>query len=378
MSALAASKIAVIGGGINGLMSAWALSSRGAQVELFEKNKLLAATSSSSSRMLHGGIRYLENFQFGFVREALEERAWWHENAPDCTQIVRFHVPVHASTRRSQWQLRFGTWLYQVLAGSRSLGKSRWFDEKALNEKFPEIRQAGLKGAASYVDLVMDDTALGQWVARRAAESGVVIREGVEISAVSSDGEVEGNGYTGQFDRIVNATGPWAESFAQQIGHQLPVHMTLLKGSHLLLSRKFQGGLLLQVPGEQRVVFVVPFGSDSLLGTTEVPVEFPGSPRVSVQERQYLLDALAAYLEVPKSQLESEVIGEFAGIRPLVSEQTDHGSISRDHQLIEEGRVLHVLGGKWTTSRRLGQEVAEAILGKNAGAVTENIIWSKA
>lgn len=370
-------RVAVVGGGINGIMTAWALATHGAQVVVYDKCGPMAATSSASSRMLHGGIRYLENLQFGFVREALQERAWWIKNAPEHIECRRFHVPVRKGISRNSFVLRLGTWLYEQLAGKYSLGSSRWIEREELLGRFPQLRADGMKGAASYVDAIMDDTALGEWVVSSAREAGVRVVENAAIDTITTTGMIVFEaGRAETYDRVVNAAGPWATQLAEKSGIDLGITLALIRGIHLLMDWRVQEPLLLQTGDDGRVVFILPIGGRTLVGTTEVGVNSPDELRVSREEIAYLLNVLVSYFERSAADFRSRIVGSFAGIRPLVHRSgVGAGRLSRDHEIVETGKALHVLGGKWTTSRRLGMEVAGRILPVEKDVVANNFFW---
>jgi len=165
--------VGVVGGGINGVMSAWALARRGCQVTLFERGELMGETSSSSTKLLHGGIRYLETGQFALVREALRERRWWLDRAPHLAHPLRMLIPVYTRSRRGRWKVRCGLALYDLLAGVARLGPTSWLDPGEVRTKLPSLNPRGLRGAYAFFDAQMDDRALGLWAAQQAAQAGV-------------------------------------------------------------------------------------------------------------------------------------------------------------------------------------------------------------
>jgi len=158
-------KIALIGGGINGIMTAWELCKYNHDVTLFEKNTLMSQTSSSSSKLLHGGLRYLENFEFRLVKEALRERQWWINQAPDLAQSLKIFIPVYKDSRRSAWLYKIGLYLYDLLAGKQNIGKHQNYNKSVMQELCPGLKINGLIKGFSYYDGQMDDYELGLWAA---------------------------------------------------------------------------------------------------------------------------------------------------------------------------------------------------------------------
>jgi glycerol-3-phosphate dehydrogenase len=168
--------IAVIGAGVNGICCALALAERGCQVTVYESKTPFSETSSKSSKLLHGGIRYLEAFHFKLVREALADRAWWIENAPQHTKIHRFYIPIYKGKSRSRLQLYIGTKIYDLLSGKNSLGRSRYHSAKETLENNPILSPDGLLGAVSYIDVQMDDRSLSEWLIKKTKAQGIIIR----------------------------------------------------------------------------------------------------------------------------------------------------------------------------------------------------------
>ena len=182
--------IAVIGGGINGVFSAWRLASHGYEVDLFESDKLLGKTSSASSKLLHGGIRYLEQGHLGLVRESLLDRAWWLKNAPHVTRPIEICMPVYRSSSRGLFKLYAGAQIYRLLAGKYSLGPSRLLKYNELTKSHSELKDQNLIGAISFYDGQMNEEKLGSWVKLKAIEAGVKINENEKVNAFNTSGEI--------------------------------------------------------------------------------------------------------------------------------------------------------------------------------------------
>ncbi|WP_341503712.1 FAD-dependent oxidoreductase [Gallaecimonas sp. GXIMD4217] len=352
-------KIAVVGGGINGLCCAWQLSQAGHQVALFEKGELMGATSAASSKLLHGGLRYLEQGELRLVHEALLERQWWLQHSPLLTRRLPILYPLYEDGRRHRWQLKAGMLLYDLLAGRRGIGRHRWLNRAQVARCSPELKQQGLKGAYLFFDGQMDDRALGLWVAEQCYQLGTEIHQHSPVTRLSPAGGVESGGRWLDFELVLNVAGPWSEALLRQ--SELPVAqpLDLVRGSHLLLPDIGRYGHMLEVPKERRIVFVLPYQGQTLLGTTEVRQGIEESIACSPEERRYLLTLYNHYFIHPRS--EADILGEFAGLRPLLAGSADATSASREYALNWQGRLLTVSGGKWTTARALARKVTEAV-----------------
>ena len=351
-------KLAIVGGGINGLSSAWQLALAGHQVTLFERNTLMAATSSASSKLLHGGLRYLEQGEFRLVREALQERRWWLKKAPQLTRRLPILYPIYQHSRRPRWQLKIGLWLYDTFAGRKGIGRHRWLTAPQALRCSPHLKADGLTGAYLFFDGQMDDQKLGLWMAAQCTKAGVKVLEHSPVLKVSSDARILLESGWQQFDRVVNVAGPWSQQLLEQSGlAQQP--LDLVRGSHLLLPAISRYGHMLEVPGEARIVFVLPYQGNTLLGTTEVRQQLDEAIQCSPAERDYLLSVYNHYFQ-PEADSQT-VQADFAGVRPLLGGSANASKASREYQLNWQGKLLTVSGGKWTTARALGKQVSEAV-----------------
>jgi len=323
-------RIAVIGGGINGVASAWQLAQQGHLVDLFERGDLMGATSSASSKLLHGGLRYLEHGEFRLVHEALLERRWWIKKAPRLARRLPLLYPIYQDGLRSRWQLKIGLALYDWLSGRRGIGRHRWLTTAQALRCSPQLKSAGLLGAYLFFDGQMDDKRLGLWLAEQAAMLGVRFHPQTTVAAISADArlQLQGESDWRQFDRLINVAGPWANQLLEQSG--LPVQQTLdlVRGSHLLLPALCQYGHMLEVPGERRIVFVLPYQGQTLVGTTEVRQTLAEPIAVSADERQYLLQVYNHYFVEQRS--EADIQREIAGVRPLLGGSATASRASRE------------------------------------------------
>jgi len=352
-------QIAVIGGGINGLCSAWALAKAGYNVTLYERNQIMQATSAASTKLLHGGLRYLEQAQFRLVREALTERAWWLSQVPEITQPVELILPVYKNTQRSRWLLKMGMWLYDRLAGCDNIAPHRWYRASDLRRLAPTLKSQGLRGGFVFYDGQMDDYRLGLWVAEQAKTLGVKILEQQAVKRIYLNGTLEIATDKKQYDAIINVAGPWTVSLLTD--SQLPsaYQLDLVRGSHILFDNPLERGYFLPVPGEPRICFALPYQGQTLVGTTEVRQTLEQPITCSEAEAKYLVNVYNAYFTDSKSV--DDIDETFSGVRPLIHCATDAYKTTREYALETQGRIVTVYGGKWTTARALGQKVANAV-----------------
>lgn len=349
-------RCAVIGGGINGVMTAWALARRGHQVDLYERGELMGATSSASTKLIHGGLRYLEHGEFRLVRESLRERRFWMSSAPHLVHKLELILPVYKTSRRPRWILHCGLLLYDLLAGKANIGKHRWLSRNDLLRQCPELNSDGLGGGFAFFDAQMDDHALGLWAAEKAQQSGVNIRTHVAVTTVTESGTLSAHENTMQYEVILNVAGPWSENLLIQ--SRIPrVHsLDLVRGSHLLLERPAQHAFLVEVPDEDRFCFILPYQERTLLGTTEVRQMLQEPIECSKAEEAYLLQVYNRYVHPQAS--EHDVLRRFSGLRPLIRSNHRETYAPRDYVIERQGRLLTVFGGKWTTAHALGEKVA--------------------
>ena len=350
----------IVGGGINGTAIARDAAGRGRSVLLVEKDDLAAHTSSASSKLIHGGLRYLEYGELRLVREGLREREILLRTAPHIVTPLRFVLP-HGDGMRPWWMVRAGLKLYDLLALGGSLPRSRTSQESAL--------RAPLKDHAArlltYWDAWVDDARLVVLNAVDAAEHGAEIATRTEFLSAQWDGDAWRAKLSGgrcvAAKTIVNAAGPWvADVLRQRLGETSRSKVRLIKGSHIVVPRLFEGdhGYILQQP-DMRIVFALPYGAFTLVGTTDVPVERPEEALITPTEIEYLCSALNRYFDRPAHA--DEVVHSYSGVRSLY----DNGAasaqaVTRDYHLELDDhsgpRLLSIFGGKITTARALAEE----------------------
>ena len=357
----------VVGGGINGVGVARDAAGRGLKVFLCDKGDLAGATSSASSKMIHGGLRYLELYDFKLVRESLAERAVLLRSAPHLVRPMRFVLP-HAPGLRPRWMVRAGLFLYDHLGGAGVLPGTESI--RLANDPRGAPLNARSRHGFVYSDCVVDDARLTVAVARDAALHGAEIvtrtalvaakREAGSWRLTLSDGrEIEAR-------ILVNAAGPWAAEVQRLAGLKGSAHLRLVKGSHIVVNRLYPGdhAYLLQ-NDDRRVIFVIPYERDfTLIGTTDVPFDGdPAAAAISDEETAYLLRAVGRWLRDPSR--EEDIVWRYAGVRPLYDDGAGSASaVTRDYvfDLDTEGApALSVFGGKLTTFRRLAEHALDRL-----------------
>lgn len=358
---MAGNRIAVIGGGINGSGITWELARRGYDVTLFDKGTCGAQTSSATTKMIHGGLRYLEHMHFALVRESLRERAWLLKNAPGLVRPMEILLPVYEDSPRSRSAIKVGLTLYDRLAGSENIAGHRTIETQELLARAP-LAEAGLRGGFSYWDAQVDDFALVRTVIASAIRDGATVRERTRIDSVRSDGEEwilrTEHGDEPRFELVVNAAGPWMNELLRANGIDAPYVLSLVRGSHIVLTHAVsETGLLLQSTTDRRVFFVLPWKGTTLVGTTEVVQEAPPDlAHASAEEVEYLIQRFNRYFRTPIAQ--TDIQSAFAGVRPLVGRATNPSAIGRDFRVVREGNLINVFGGKMTTFMALARKVA--------------------
>ena len=354
-------KIAVIGGGINGIMTAWELCKHHHDVTLFEKNTLMSQTSSSSSKLLHGGLRYLENFEFRLVKEALRERQWWINQAPDLAQPLKIFIPVYKRSRRSAWLYKLGLCIYDFLAGKQNIGKHRSYSKASMQEFCPGLKMDGLVKGFSYFDGQMDDFKLGLWAVDQVKQyKNFTIMEETAIDQVDINGEVVYSGIKKKFDKIINVAGPWTYQLLKDSNIDADYKLDLVRGSHIVINRNLNHGYFLEVPGERRIIFILPYKDQTLIGTTEVRQKISDEIKPLQSE---ILKMLSTYNHYFVEQItEQDIVKSYAGVRPLIKSLNDVNKASREYAIQSNKNLISVFGGKWTTSRQLAKKVFKAVL----------------
>ncbi|MEL7738825.1 glycerol-3-phosphate dehydrogenase [Citromicrobium bathyomarinum] len=362
----------VIGGGINGAGIARDAAGRGLSVLLVEKDDLAAHTSSASTKLVHGGLRYLEYYEFRLVRESLQEREVLLSNAPHIIWPMRFVLPHHSGLRPA-WLLRLGLFLYDHIGGRKLLPPT-----KSVNLREPPhaaILKPFLKRGFEYSDCWVEDSRLVVLNALDAKERGADIRTRTECSGLAREGDLwratlhDGASETQISARMVaNAAGPWVDQVLQRALHRnTPAHLRLVKGSHLIVPRLWDGAhCYIFQNGDGRICFAIPYEQDfTLLGTTDEAFEGdPNEVAISQDEAAYICASVNEYLA---TQVRPEdAVSSYSGVRPLYEDAAASASeVTRDYvfEVDDEGGapILSVFGGKITTFRKLAEHALEKL-----------------
>ncbi len=367
--------IAIIGGGINGCGITRDAAGRGLSVLLAEQNDLASGTSSASTKLIHGGLRYLEYYEFGLVRESLIEREVLWAMAPHIIQPMRFVLPHHVGLRPA-WLIRLGLFLYDHIGGRRRLPASHSIDLQ--RDPAGEVLKSSFTRGFEYSDCWVDDARLVVLNAVDAARRGADIRVRTQVESATPEGatwrialtdSVSGRREEVSAQVLVNAAGPWVADVIGRTGASPATgKVRLVKGSHIVVPRLFDHdrAYILQNT-DQRVVFAIPYERDfTLIGTTDVDVSSTAPPPAATPEEvAYLCAVVSAYFSKPVTA--EDVVWSFAGIRPLYDEGGESAQeVTRDYLLdLRKGQgtppMLNVFGGKITTYRRLAEEALKRL-----------------
>jgi len=366
--------IVIIGGGATGLGTAVDAASRGYAVVLFEQADFAKGTSSRSTKLIHGGVRYLQQGNVSLVMEALSERGRLLQNAPHLVNDLAFIVPSY-----EWWESPFygvGLKVYDLLAGKYGFGRSRHLSREKVIEEIPSIQTEGLRGGTRYSDGQFDDARLAISLARTAVEQGAVAVNYTGVVAILKDTQGVAQGVrvydaeTGAemevFAKvIVNATGPQADAVRHLDNPDLDAIVAPSQGVHIVLDRSFiprESAIMVPHTGDGRVMFAIPWRDVAVVGTTDTLVDdVPLEPQPRSEEIDFILDTANRYLARPAAR--SDIKSVFAGIRPLVEggDEVGTATLSRDHVILIDpnSAMMTVVGGKWTTYRKMAEDVVD-------------------
>jgi glycerol-3-phosphate dehydrogenase len=366
--------VVVIGGGIHGAGIAQAIAAAGYSVRVLEQYAQLAkGTSSRSSKLIHGGLRYLESRQFGLVRECLKERKTLIRNAPRLVQLKPFYIPVYISTLRRPWQLRLGLSLYAVLGGLSPETRFRTVNRKEW-PLLDGLRQEGLETIFQFYDAQTDDVALTTSVMRSASTFGADLALNARLQHI----ELERHACTISYQQnhtqctcrssvVVNASGPWVNQIIKCVSPpQSQIPLELVQGTHILVRGPLKKGIYyVESPSDRRAVFIMPWKGNTLIGTTERRYEGDPSRIAPTQaEIKYLLDTVNYYFP-QRNHNSHNIITAFAGARVLPPSDGNASQIKRETRLIPDRvphpRLISIAGGKLTAYRATAEQVLREI-----------------
>ncbi len=369
----------IIGGGINGAGLAALASHSGLSVVLLEKGDFASGTSSKSTKLVHGGIRYLEQANFSLVFEALHERSHLLNLAPHLVHPLAFLLPVYKGDQRPPWMLKIGLWLYDLLAGAHNIARHQWFPPQAALAMAPTLRSEGLLGCGLYYDAQVNDARLVLENILAAEEAGAVcLNDHQVLSARETNlGSTEirfQDLATGKESAllarcVVNASGPWANQTDKFFHAGAKPLVRPTRGTHLVVKEVLgEKALLITTRRDKRVIFVIPWRGFSLVGTTDIDdPRDPDQTKPDNAEIDYLLTE-AARLFPGQTWDRSKVLAVFTGLRPLAWAEADHASsVSREDKILRAQNKITIVGGKLTTYRAMaekGLKAAISILGK--------------
>lgn len=387
--------VAIIGGGITGAGIARDAARRGLRAAMFEQNDIAYGTSSRSSKLIHGGLRYLQSYEFSLVFESVSERRVVLDLAPHLVNPLAFLFPVYQGSRKGLRTISAGMWLYEGLALFRSPKRHRTLKPSDVAKEEPMLKQEGLQGASVYYDCSTDDARLTLETVIDAIRNGCVAVNRARVDAFTKDdhGRVSGvvvrNMRDGRLKEVkahtvINATGPWTDEVLAMSGPRAHKMLRPTKGIHIVVEKAklpVQHAVVLFHPTDRRVLFALPWGERTYVGTTDTDYDEPlGQEAATLADVDYLIAASNAHF--PNHQIKREdVIATWASLRPLIAPGPEGGEmaesqVSREHQIvIGEDGLITIAGGKLTTYRKMAKECVDVAvhLLKLSGQLPEEI-----
>ena len=364
----------IIGGGATGIGIALDASSRGYSVLLLEKSDFTKSTSSKSTKLVHGGVRYLAQGNIGLVREAVVERGLLAQNAPHLVKNQTFIIPTHDFYDELLYTV--GLTLYDLLAGTLSLGRSKHISKKKTLERISTINSNKISAGVEYHDGQFDDTRLAINTLQSAEEMGALVINYCTVNALLKNeaGKITGVKFTEEESKevfeikgkqVVNATGVFADDILQMDSPNARKTIAPSQGVHLVLDKSFLPGndaIMIPKTDDGRVLFLVPWYNKIVVGTTDTPIKEESLEPIALDDEiEFILSTTARYLT--KAPQRSDVLSVFAGLRPLAAAKREGKKtkeISRSHKIItSESDLLTMIGGKWTTYRKMGQDLVD-------------------
>lgn len=368
----------IIGGGINGAGVARDASMRGMKVGLVEANDFASGTSSRSSKLIHGGIRYLENLEFKLVFEALSERAKLFEMCPHLVHHLRFMIPIYKDSRVSLWKMGMGMWLYDMLSLFQAPEMHEKLTAEQAIQRMPSLKSKDLVGACVYSDAYMDDARLVYETLRSAHQIGALsanyvkaigaeFDESKRIKKVLCEDRLTQRKFYVKAKKVVSCVGPWTDQLATSFEPKWKKVLRPTKGVHITLPKNrllMDSAVVMGAEKSDRIVFGIPRHEMILIGTTDTDFkESPENVRVNSDDIKYLLEVVESYFPGAKIK-PADIMSSYAGVRPLVQDSSaSEGKTSREHSIFDDVHgVTYIAGGKYTTYRLVAHEVVEHIL----------------
>jgi glycerol-3-phosphate dehydrogenase len=367
--------LCIIGGGINGAGVARDAASRGMRVALVEGKDFASGTSSKSSKLIHGGIRYLENMEFHLVFEALNERTKLFEMAPHLVHPLRFMIPLYEDSRVGMFKMGLGMWLYDALSLFQAPELHERLDAEESLARMPSLQGDKLVGSYVYSDAYMDDDRLVHETLRSAHEMDAVIANFVKatgakfdsqgrIEAVECEDQLAKNNFKIRAKHVISCVGPWTDDLGHKILKDWKDILRPTKGVHLTFQKSrlpLSSAVVMGAEKSDRIIFGIPRHEMVVIGTTDTDYkELPDNVVATPEDVKYLLQVVETYF--PGAQItEKDIVATYAGVRPLVKDDSStEGKTSREHTIIDDARgVTLVAGGKYTTYRLISEQVVK-------------------
>ncbi len=366
--------ILVIGGGITGSGVLNVLSSLNVKVALVDANDFAFGTSSRSSKLIHGGLRYLANGQISVVRDSVRERDFLL-NYPDLVKREDFFIPLDEYSW-SKTSLRFGLWVYSFF--SKSI-KAKWYPKEEISKMYPALAKTPQKGGYIYAEGVVDDSRLVMENILSAKQNNAVALNYAEVTSINFENDIAksaiirdkvlGEEFTVPFKMLINSAGPWVGNIFKMMENKykeiddLIKMLKLSKGDHIIIKKELfpvDVAIAIRSPIDRRQVFVIPRGDVVIIGTTEIYYEGDiSNPRPTEKEINYLIDSVKRYV---KNLSRNDVINAYSGIRPLFGKGSDLGKISREYKIIKNKNIINIVGGKITTYRTVAIKLSRMVM----------------
>ncbi len=355
----------ILGAGINGVAIAKALAEKGKRVLLIEKSHIAAGASSHSSRLIHGGLRYLEHFEFALVKEALHDQKYLLDTYPHLVKLRPFYLPIYTSSRRFAWMIGFGLWLYSLFAQHGQ--KAKRVEKEEFLKKFQILKEEGLESVYRYYDAKTNDDALTHTIAQEAKDKGVEIYENTILKALHIDDEtitLESSAGKVNTHLLINATGAWVDELNAKFNLPSSFRIEKLSGIHLVIDAKLVPEPLILETTSKRIFFIIPEEDRTIIGTTERSEDRNVDDiRVNDEDIEYLLRESNNYLRTALRR--SDIKEVYIGTRSIIKSQKDPTQMSREYKLDLHrrgiNRLLHVYGGKLTTFPSLAKRVLRVL-----------------